>query len=320
MAVVVPARDEATTLPRLLGGLAAQRRPADELVVVDDESTDETVLVAEAGGARVLTGAELPDGWAGKPWACAQGAGATAAERLVFLDADVELDPEALTDLLATHDRVGGLLSVVPRHRVERLYEHLSVVPNVVSVMGAGAALPRPARSPSAFGPCLVCHREDYDRVGGHATVAASVLEDVDLGRRFRAAGLPVTVLGGRDRIGYRMYPGGVRPLVEGWTKNLAGGAGRIPVWRSTATALWVTALLGVLTVLPDGGLGALTAYGLAAAQVEVLARRVGAFRAGVGLAHPVLSLAFLVLFVGALVLAVRGQVRWKGRQVPVRP
>ena len=256
----------------------------------------------------------------GKPWACTQGVAVTTADRLVFLDADVELAPDALADLLAAHDRVGGLLSVVPRHRVERLYEHLSVVPNVVSVMGSGAALPRPARGPSAFGPCLVCHRADYEAVGGHAAVAGSVLEDVDLGSRFRAEGLPVTVLGGQDRVRYRMYPGGLRRLAEGWTKNLAGGAGRIPVWRATATALWVTGLLGVVTVLPEGGLGALTAYGLAAAQVEVLARRVGAFRAGVGLAHPVLSLAFLALFVGAIVLTVRGRVRWKGRQVAVRP
>lgn len=318
--MVVPARDEAPVLPRLLADLSTQDRVPTELRVVDDESADDTAAVARVGGATVVAGRPVPMGWAGKPWACRQGAQATTAERLVFVDADVELAPDALEAVLGEHDRVGGLLSVVPRHRVERLYEHLSVLPNVVSVMGSGAALLRPSRSPAAFGPCLVCHRDDYLRVGGHAAVAGSVLEDVDLGRAFRTHDLPVTVRFGGDRVGYRMYPTGLDALVQGWTKNLAGGAGRIPLWRALATALWVTATLTGTTALAEGGGEAATAYLLVAVQVEVLAQRIGGFRRGTGLFHPLLSLAFVAFFALALLAAIRGQVRWKRRTIPLRP
>ena len=59
LAVVVPARNEAATLPGLLGSLAAQHRSAAEVVVVDDGSTDATAVVAAS---------DRPPGWNGKQW------------------------------------------------------------------------------------------------------------------------------------------------------------------------------------------------------------------------------------------------------------
>lgn len=318
VAVVVPARDEAGSLPLLLDDLAGQTAPAAELVVVDDGSTDATAAVAEAGGARVVSGAALPAGWAGKPWACWQGAKATSAPLVVFLDADVRLGSGALAALAETVSEVGGLVSIVPEHRVGRLVEHLSLVPNVVSIMGSGAAQVRPARAPAPFGPCLVTSRRDYEAVGGHDRVAAAVLEDLELGRAYAGSGRPVIVLGGGDLVGYRMYPGGLGPLVEGWTKNMAGGARRIPAWRTLATAIWVAGSLSGTLALVEAPLG-VAAYLGVAAQVEVLGRRVGRFRRGVGLFHPLLLSAFVALFALAVLKAVRGRARWKGRVVALR-
>lgn len=317
--MVVPARNEADRLPDLLRDITAQTLAPAELVVVDDGSTDDTAALAAAGGAVVIRGAEPPPGWAGKPWACQQGADASTAAVLVFLDADVRLAPGALAAVVAAMGPDGGLRSVVPTHRMGRLVEHLSLMPNVVSVMGSGAALPRPSVSPTAFGPCLVTSRADYDRIGGHRRVAGSVLDDVDLGRAYRADGLPVVVLGGHGLVGYRMYPAGLRPLVEGWTKNLAGGAGRIPVARAVAVALWVAAVLTGTLALASGPTG-LLAYGAVAVQLEVLSRRVADPRRGVGLTHPVLAAAFVLLFLGALVKTATGRARWRGRTVALRP
>lgn len=54
LSVVIPALDDAEMLTRCLQDLAAQLRPADEIVVVDNGSSDGTADVARAAGARVV--------------------------------------------------------------------------------------------------------------------------------------------------------------------------------------------------------------------------------------------------------------------------
>ncbi len=60
LAIIVPARDEAESLPHLLEPLVSQLRPGDELVVVDDDSTDATAAVAASLGATVVPAPPLP--------------------------------------------------------------------------------------------------------------------------------------------------------------------------------------------------------------------------------------------------------------------
>ena len=84
---VVPARDEAAILPVTLPALLAQDYPGPfSVTLVDDSSTDGTGEVAAAIGAaaprplRIVHGAAPPAGWAGKPWAMAQGLAATRTD------------------------------------------------------------------------------------------------------------------------------------------------------------------------------------------------------------------------------------------------
>lgn len=98
--IVVPARDEAAILPETLPALLAQEYPgAWGIVVVDDRSSDGTAAVARAvggGGASrdVVAGTALPDGWAGKVWALAQGIEAAGvADYLLLTDADIRHAP-----------------------------------------------------------------------------------------------------------------------------------------------------------------------------------------------------------------------------------
>ena len=170
VAVVVPARDEAETLPVLLASLAAQHRPAAEVVVVDDGSADATAAVAAAGGAHVVVAPPRPPGWNGKQWACHVGAAATTAPVLCFLDADVDLEPDALGRLSAEIDARGGLVSVQPWHRTGSAVEGLSLFPNLVSMMAVDAFGPLGGRLPptGAFGPVLAARRQDHELAGGH--------------------------------------------------------------------------------------------------------------------------------------------------------
>jgi glycosyltransferase involved in cell wall biosynthesis len=331
VSVVVPARDEAATLPVLLPSLTDAIDAGVEVVVVDDHSTDATGAIARAAGVRVVDAPDLPDGWAGKPHACALGAAAATGSTLVFLDADTRLEPDGLARIVAEQRAVGGLLSVQPFHEVERVSDRWASIFNIVGVMGVGCATapPRP-RVAGAFGPCVVTSRTDYETVGGHAAVRGAVVEDVALAERYRSAGLPVDARLGRGSIAFRMYPEGPRQLVEGFTKNFAGGAGAIPWWRTLLIFVWITGLLlaGWTLFLQIVGAywhGVFPAwstylwYGLYGLQLTVLLRRVGRFGGWTAWGFPLYVTAFVLIFLRSIVHTLRGTTTWRGRTVRTR-
>jgi glycosyltransferase involved in cell wall biosynthesis len=117
VSVIIPARNEANTIARLVRAVLDQAPPGRglEVLLVDDGSTDDTPAVARAAGARVLELGARPGG--GNP-AIARNRGALAATGhvLVFLDADCLPAPGWLARLLAAHDAgatvVGGALDL----------------------------------------------------------------------------------------------------------------------------------------------------------------------------------------------------------------
>src|SRR5215207_3864181 len=64
VAVVIPARNEASNVAELLRTLEAQTLRVAEVVVVDDESDDGTGAVARAAGATVVVSSGVPPTWA----------------------------------------------------------------------------------------------------------------------------------------------------------------------------------------------------------------------------------------------------------------
>lgn len=335
VSVVVPARNEAVSVPALLASLAPVRASLRDLVVVDDGSTDGTAELAAAGGAHVLRAPEPPAGWVGKSWACHLGVQATSGSVLAFLDADTVLSTEALPALLEQHTREGGLVSVQPHHRPVRAYEQLSAYFNAVSLMGTGLFAPRPPSVPMAFGPCLVTSRADYVAAGGHEAIRGEILDDASLAAAYDRAGLPVSCVVGGAAVAMRMYPGGARQLVEGWTKNFASGASQADPRASVSAGLWVAThaavaggVVSALLALATGAGGAgwlrllpwLLAWTATAWHLRGLLRRIGSFRWWTWALFPLTLAVFGAVFLRSLVLThVLGRVRWRGRDVVVR-
>lgn len=308
--VVVPARDEAHSIGTLVGALVRERRDGDEIVVVDDGSSDGTAAVASSSGAVVITAPPPPPGWAGKPHACAAGAAASRCEVLVFVDADVVPQHHALDGLaaeVARHPR--DLVSVQPWHTPASAVEQLSLMFNITALMGCAAftAFGERVRTRVAFGPVMAVRRETYDAVGGHAApdVRGAILEDIALAR---AIGRSRLFVGTRRGTTFRMYPAGLRSLVEGWTKGMGIGAAATPWWALVATAAWMTSVAGGWLASPWFALGTVV-------QLAVLARIAGRFSPIVILLYPVATAFFVAVFVRSALLRAAGRtVTWKGR------
>ena len=330
VSVVIPARNEGHALPHLLGSLTAAAPWLCEIVVVDDGSTDDTAAVARAAGATVIPAPPPPDGWTGKARACHLGVQHSTGDLLLFLDADTSLAPGALPALLEEHARHGGLLSVQPHHEPIEAYEQLSSYFNHVSLVGCGACTPRGARRPMAFGPCLLTTRADYLLAGGHAGVRSAILDDAELAAAYGRAGLPVMCTIGGEAVRMRMYPRGLRQLVEGWTKNIASGATEAEPLSSIIAVAWVAThfavaagLLGLLvdlatgSRLPSTAVALPVAYAVVAAEMRRHLMRIGTFRWWTWALFPVPLLVFGLIFARSLVLTrVLRSVRWKGRAI----
>jgi glycosyltransferase involved in cell wall biosynthesis len=231
LTVIVPARNEQDCLGVCLKSLVNQSEEFFELgkdwelIVVDDHSTDRTAKIARGfDGVTLREAGALEPGWTGKAnavWTAAQNA---RGRWLLFTDADTVHEPGDLRR--AMHEAVRhkvGLLSYSPRQIVQGLAQR-ALMPLVFSEL-ALAYPPAKVSDPSqriaaANGQFLLVEREAYRRLGGHASVAGKVLEDVELaflakrrriGLRFRYAD---------DAVSARMYRS-TGAMIEGWTKNL---------------------------------------------------------------------------------------------------
>ena len=99
VSVIVPARNEERRIAPLLESLDRQNRRVDEILVVDDGSTDGTAMLARRLGAKVIAAGVTPGGWTGKNWACWSGARAARGNLFVFLSRDrtpLQKSPKAL--------------------------------------------------------------------------------------------------------------------------------------------------------------------------------------------------------------------------------
>lgn len=349
VSVVVPARDEAINIVACLTSIAASTHPDFEIVVVDDRSSDRTaelarsVPVGNARRVRVIEGAELPEGWLGKPWACHQGAREARGELLLFTDADTTHAPELMSRALAgLREEPADLLTVVGRQTLGSFWERL-VQPHIFFAMALRFPdFERVARNDRwrdaiANGQFLLFRRDAYERIGGHEAVRDEVVEDLSLAQHVKRAGLRLRIRSAEESLATRMYRS-LGELVEGWSKNMIMGGmqtlppairpfvapaaflGAFTLWL-LAPCVLLAAALGAVDPAGPPGRGLVTwaalVYGLGVVLWADFSRRMGVAPA-YGLLYPLGSAVAAYIFLRSWI---RGRhVEWKGRRYELRP
>jgi hypothetical protein len=327
LSVVIPARNEERNLPFLLDSLLAQTVRPREIIVVNDGSEDRTGEVAasyaERYGVRVVDNPPLPDGWTGKTWALRNGYREATGDAIAFLDADLRLAPQAIERLLEARAQSGGVVSVVPFHETEKAYERLALIPNVLGVFAFTSPFEGANPRQGLYGSCIVTSRSDYEAIGGHDSVRSEVLDDLNLGARFRAAGIRVTNYIGTGLVSFRMYPGGIRSELEGFAKGAVLSTAALQARTIALIACWFAGLIVAESAIflwrTPWGAPLLIGYALYTIQLYFMVKYVGRFGRLAPLLHPLSTLFFLVvmLYSAYQVLFLR-RVAWKGRNVEV--
>lgn len=327
VSVLVPARDEAANLRRLLPALRASRHIDLEVLVLDDGSRDATRAVVREHAAldprvRLIEGAPLPAGWTGKNWACHQLAHHARGEILLFCDADVVPGPDAVARTVTAIATDGAdVVTAFPWHEPGGWFEE-AVIP-AVTQLPVAALLPLPlVRSTRAVslsvgnGQWMAWRREAYERIGGHLRVRGDVLEDVRLAREAKRDGLRLLPLVATRDLAIRMYRGRSETR-DGFGKNLYLLAGGTDATLAAALTLYVAAgaLPLVLPALTESGSAAWVPLALLAG---VRLATAALFEDGVRsvLLHPVSVAAVAALALVSRTRHRRGSVWWKKRLV----
>jgi hopene-associated glycosyltransferase HpnB len=193
--IVVPARDEAYTIGRVIGSLLAQDYDGRfRVILVDDNSTDDTAALAgTATNLTIITLQTKPEDWSGKLWALNQGVAASNAPLLLFTDADIVHDPRHLSSLVAKLVQSNlALVSEMVRLNCTSLAER-ALVPAFVYFFQMLYPFNRvndPLSSvAAAAGGTVLIRREALQRSGGIDAIKNSLIDDVALATSVKKSG-----------------------------------------------------------------------------------------------------------------------------------
>lgn len=333
VAILIPARNESPTIEATVrSALAQQGVPHLTVTVLDDDSDDDTASIVariarEDSRLQLVTGQGAPpDGWLGKPWACARLSQQADAAVLVFVDADVVLEPHAVRALVDDL-RTRGLAMVAPypaqeaRTWLERLVQPLVTWSWAATMpLAWGEASTRTSLS-AANGQVIAIDAAAYHAAGGHGAVRDEVLEDIALMRAIKSSGQHAATVDGSQLASCRMYTG-TGEVVDGYAKSLWDAFG------GPAGSLAVNALLGLAYVVPAAAMVAARTPGARATgavgyAAGVSSRAMVAGRVGEPIIDSFAQPASIAAFITLNAISWRrhraGTNRWKGRPVTAR-
>lgn len=246
VSICIPARNEEAGIERCVTSALKQDYSNFEVLVLDDNSTDKTTeILSQLSGIisnlTHLKGAPKPSDWLGKPWACHQLSEAAKGDILVFIDADVWLEPNAIPNTISALQQKDAL-TVWPQQKLESFWENM-IVPLVYYALFTllpAKYVERPPRWMPRFlhktfntkfvaacGQYFAFTKSSYQKIGGHKNVKDKVVEDMELAKNLKTKGLNLQMMHGVDSVNCRMYSSHSE-IWNGFKKNFLAGFGNV--------------------------------------------------------------------------------------------
>ncbi len=238
VSALIPAKNEERNIGDCVRPLLAQLREGDELIVINNCSTDRTEAILKELGAieirpqdpsgsskasfKYLNTPQTPDGWTGKNFALHLGIEHAAGDWLLFTDADTRHEPGSIDASAGfAEEKKLDLLTLLPRCLAHGFWENL-IQPCAMAYMGLWFPVrkindPR-SRIHFANGQYLLIRADHYQKIGGHHAVKGAFLEDFALMKRTKEMNARGMCAFGMEIYGTRMYDS-FNALWRGWRR-----------------------------------------------------------------------------------------------------
>ncbi len=237
VSVLVPARNAERTLPAALNSLLKLDYPNYEVIVVDDDSTDQTPGIAEDFSRRfpegerlkVIHNRDLPAGWTGKVHALSLAARAATGEWILATDADLVFHPAVLrVGITCAHEQAAHLVSLFPEFEYHSFWARV-VLPAFSILLGIAFPLRLVNRAKSrraiAAGAFILMRADDLRALGGYERLRSTVVEDLRIAEMFKRSGRRIYVALTRGLLRTAMYYNRGE-VWEGLSRSAFEGAG----------------------------------------------------------------------------------------------
>jgi GT2 family glycosyltransferase len=254
LSIVVAARNEEKKIGAAVQSMLLQDYPGCEVVVVNDRSTDQTKAILTNlqkthPALTVISVESLPKGWLGKNHALQKGAEASRGSLILFTDADVEFESQALRRSV--------------HYFLRKNLDHLAALPDLIAptfllkvsvagfLFGFGAFLRMwkvedPKSSVSiGIGAFNLIRKSTYEALGKHERIRLCVVDDLKLGALVKGAGFRQGLILAHQLIAVEWYST-FREYVDGVMKNMFA-AHDFRVWRTVG----VTVVFSWITIAP---------------------------------------------------------------------
>lgn len=324
LSILIPARNEDKSLPLLLQDLKLVSYSNLEIIVCDDNSTDNTPEILksyskEMPGLSYFSGEILPQEWLGKNFACHQLANQAKGDFLLFLDADVRVSVEMPTKAIRYMQKHNmNLVSIFPT-QLMHTYGEIITVPIMNWILLSLLPLPFVrhtsfASLSAANGQFMLFHADNYRENKWHQTVKNEATEDIVISRLIKKRGGKVSTLTGGSDVFCRMYETSGE-AIGGFSRNVHqyfGGS------RLVMILFTVTVLFGWIPVWLYFGWVGVKWYLLIVIANRVFVAMASRQKSLTVWLHPLQMINFAIITMLNIVQKFKGNIEWKGRKIGI--
>lgn len=256
VSILIPARNEEKNIENLLKDLISQDYKNIEILVFNDNSTDNTEKILENYSKQFeyvnyLNSDYLPSGWLGKNYACYNLAKIAKGKYFLFLDADVRINGDIINKCLNyIKDKNLALISIFPKQNMITLGEKITVpIMNYILLTLLPLIFVRKLKFISlsaANGQFMFFNADIYKKLNPHYVFKNEKVEDIKISRYYKKMRYKIACLVGKDEVSCRMYKN-YQEAILGFTKNISTFFGNSYL---LAFLFWFFTTIGPIIVL----------------------------------------------------------------------